>query len=412
MTKRWELGSPPEFPSDPTKGWAPFRQRWHQFITILVDAVRRLFLQVQADEERIDTIEATPFTDGDKGDVTVSGAGAVFTLDIVSAFGRTLIDDAAASDGRTTLGLGTVAILASDTDGALAANSDTVVATQKATKTYADTKQTLDALLTAIAALTTAADQTIYSTGVDAVAMTSFKASVRSLAALSVVKGDLYLGSAANTVVLLGVGGTGFPLIVTGGTAIWATTQPTFPLHQIDCYVRPLFNATASADPAVPTLAATDVTLSDANDADGWRGGKNFVDASITWIGGGCLVPTDLDVTKAVDAKIICVLLGNASSGDVAEFTCIYRTTQRQEAHLTGGATGRVDGTTVLTSHVTGDTAQCSITAAIPANTLVAGDWLNITIERDARSTNADDTYANTLVVIGILLEGKRKLWS
>lgn len=41
---------------------------------------------------------------------------------------------------RTNLGLGSVATLASDTDGTLAANSDTRVATQKATKTYADTK--------------------------------------------------------------------------------------------------------------------------------------------------------------------------------------------------------------------------------------------------------------------------------
>jgi hypothetical protein len=40
-----------------------------------------------------------------------------------------------------------------DTDGALAANSDTKVATQKAVKTYADTKQAADATLTALAGL-------------------------------------------------------------------------------------------------------------------------------------------------------------------------------------------------------------------------------------------------------------------
>lgn len=44
-------------------------------------------------------------------------------------------NDAAA---RQELGLGTVATLASDTDGTLAANSDTRVATQKALKTYVD----------------------------------------------------------------------------------------------------------------------------------------------------------------------------------------------------------------------------------------------------------------------------------
>jgi hypothetical protein len=56
----------------------------------------------------------------------------------ISAFGATLVDDAAASNARTTLGLGTVATLASDTDGTLAANSDSNVATQKAVKTYVD----------------------------------------------------------------------------------------------------------------------------------------------------------------------------------------------------------------------------------------------------------------------------------
>ena len=81
------------------------------------------------------------------------------------AYAAGLVDDLSgvtnAATARTNLGVGTAATLASDTDGTLAANSDTAVATQKATKTYADTKlststaaatyQPLDADLTTLA---------------------------------------------------------------------------------------------------------------------------------------------------------------------------------------------------------------------------------------------------------------------
>jgi len=72
----------------------------------------------------------------DKG-IQFTGSGTAATFDLTTA-GKALLDDADAAAQRTTLGLGTVATLAYDTDGTLAANSDSRVATQKAVKTYAD----------------------------------------------------------------------------------------------------------------------------------------------------------------------------------------------------------------------------------------------------------------------------------
>lgn len=74
-----------------------------------------------------------------------------------TAFGRSLIDDAAASNARTTLGLGTVATLDSDTDNTLAAYSDSKVATQKAVKDYVDNKLDGRAWKQPVRAATTAA---------------------------------------------------------------------------------------------------------------------------------------------------------------------------------------------------------------------------------------------------------------
>ncbi len=80
-------------------------------------------------------------SDGDKGDISVTSSGTVWTIDNgvvtyakiqnVSATSRLL--------GRVSGGAGVIEEIVLDADGTLAANSDIVVATQKAIKTYVDT---------------------------------------------------------------------------------------------------------------------------------------------------------------------------------------------------------------------------------------------------------------------------------
>lgn len=67
------------------------------------------------------------------------------------------------------------------TDGTLAANSDNLIPTQKAVKTYADTKQPLNANLTSISLLGTASDKTLYTSGVNTWAETTLTAYMRTL---------------------------------------------------------------------------------------------------------------------------------------------------------------------------------------------------------------------------------------
>ena len=71
--------------------------------------------------------------------------------------------------------------LSLDTDGTLSANSATRVASQGAVKTYADTKQPLDATLTALAGVSTGADLAPFFTGTDTVSTFSIPAAGRTL---------------------------------------------------------------------------------------------------------------------------------------------------------------------------------------------------------------------------------------
>jgi len=179
-------------------------------------------------------------TDGDYGDIVVSGSGTVLSIDsaVATTFGRSLMDDADASAGRTTLGLGS---MATET----AANYLTTAAA-------ATTYQPLDADLTAIAALTSAANKVPYSTGAGTWALADFSAAGRNLvddATTADQRTTLGLGTAA--VANTGTSGNNLPYL--DGTNTWSGVQTISTSSPAAAFV-----LTSSASFAIPiTIEST-----------------------------------------------------------------------------------------------------------------------------------------------------------
>lgn len=195
-----------------------------------------------------------------------------------SAFGRSLADDADAAAARTTLGLGTAAVAALDTDVTLAANSDTRTPSQKAVKTY------IDGIVTG-----GATDVMIFKGVIDCSANPNYPAADA---------GNVYKVSVAGK-----IGGGSGPNVEAGDT-LYCITDSTASGNQATVGANWVI-AQVNVDGAVTTAGgvtfAADISVPpDAYDATAWNGNnevptKNDIRDKIETLGSGSVGPLTAD---------------------------------------------------------------------------------------------------------------------
>jgi hypothetical protein len=195
--------------------------------------------------------------------IYATGADAVATTTI-TAFGRSLIDDADAAAARTTLGAASpadiataIANLVASSPAALDTLNELATALGNdanfaATMTAAlGGKQPLDATLTALAALATVADRMIYATGADAFATTPLTAFARTVlddADAATMRATLGAAPTASPAL------TGVPTAPTAAAATNTTQLATTAFVQ--AAVTALINASPAALDTLNELAA------------------------------------------------------------------------------------------------------------------------------------------------------------
>ncbi|MDH0373895.1 phage tail protein [Pseudomonas aeruginosa] len=230
-----------------------------------------------------------------------------FAMTTLSAFARTLLDDADAAAARTTLGAqpldATLTALAGVVTAAnkliYATGADTFATTDLTAfargllgdATAADARTTLgaqplDATLTALAGLVTAANQMIYSTGADTFAMTALSAFARTLLDdADAATARTTLGAQPLDATLTALAG----VVTAANKLIYATGADTFATTDLTAFARGLLGD-ASATEARTTLGMADAVVVKSNNANGsyrvWSSGLKEM-----WLGAVTLTP-------------------------------------------------------------------------------------------------------------------------
>ena len=150
----------------------------------------------------------------------------VYTTGVITAFGRSLVDDADASTARTTLGLGTLATQSGTFSGT---SSGTNTGDQTAASlglTIGTNVQAYDAGLTSIAGLTTASGSYLYATANDVYTTGTSTVYGRSVLAASGISSVLTTALTAGTGIVLSYNsGTDTATINTSGLVIGTDVQ-------------------------------------------------------------------------------------------------------------------------------------------------------------------------------------------
>ena len=182
---------------------------------------------------------------------------------------------------------------------------------------------------------------------------------------------------------------------------------------EITCWfdTAPVFGSTASASPAVPTLAVTAATSPfNSTDPDSALVAKTMSDGNLSWLYFRASVPAELDTTAIVTIEVV-YLLGKAGTGsEGVEFRAAARGAADTEAALDEGANSSGPSSIKnVSAYANATIVNHAIGTLYAANTLVAGDLIHGTIARDARTGNANDTFASSVSVICVRLKGTRR---
>ena len=328
-----------------------------------------------------------------------TGTGGASALTTLTAFGRSLIDDGDNAAARSTLGLGGAAVLNVGTDaGTVAAGNHN----------HTGVYQLLDATLTAMAGVTTAADKIIYFNGVDTALSTSLTSFGRSLiddADAATARGTLGLKGAA----ILDVG-------TTTGTVAAGDHAHTGVYQPLDASLTALAALTTAADkfiyfsdvdtPVAGSITAFARTILDDADASTVRSTLGLKGAAILDVGtaSGTVAAgnhTHTGVYSAYDHNHDSVYIGKSigtAKGDLITFSA-----SGVPVVLHVGATGYIptaqaDGSIAWAAPAVQHVQNTDV--GTTSNTFILNSAVgikNVSGELQVR-TGADDDYANLRV--------------